>query len=426
MMHVNSRHMMAGYLVLLFGGGGLQTHAQPNVVGLVRDAETGIPLASAHVSASTGAGTTTNALGQFVLRLDAFPATIHVSHLGYGSHALAAEALPTETLRVALQPSVYMLPEMEVVSEAYVHEIIRRAYEKARAYDRTDHVAKAFQRMLWWRDDDVVSMSEAFSDIRISYVGLIAEALTQGRYAFAAEATTDDLSVNWSRGFSYIHFFESAKDDVGFYTSLRPYPLSKKAPKDFRFTYEGRVREGEADYHIIAFELLEHAKQRQASYTGRLFIDAWTHHVLRFEGETLTEASYRGQAIRSQFTMEYGLDVDEIRLRNVTIKTIFFHEDGLEERYEGHLWVYDYDTDVEDRRNVLLNALTWRSADKAAIDARPYDASFWRDNPVVARTPVEEAVIEQFERAGAFGNLVPEAAPGGEENSSSSQAEDDP
>ncbi len=42
-------------------------------------------------------------------------------------------------------------------------------------------------------------------------------------------------------------------------------------------------------------------------------------------------------------------------------------------------------------------------AERLFIDAAAYDPAFWRDHPVLARTPIDRAAIASFERTGAFG-----------------------
>ncbi|MBN8587958.1 MAG: hypothetical protein J0L94_06500 [Rhodothermia bacterium] len=49
------------------------------------------------------------------------------------------------------------------------------------------------------------------------------------------------------------------------------------------------------------------------------------------------------------------------------------------------------------------------------INRLDYNPDFWRNNPIIARTPLEEGVIAEFERTGAFGNLLP-ATNGGNGN----------
>ncbi len=46
------------------------------------------------------------------------------------------------------------------------------------------------------------------------------------------------------------------------------------------------------------------------------------------------------------------------------------------------------------------------SQDLADIRRKPYDPAFWRDNPVVTRTPLEEEVIRSFEQEKAFGTMI--------------------
>jgi hypothetical protein len=54
----------------------------------------------------------------------------------------------------------------------------------------------------------------------------------------------------------------------------------------------------------------------------------------------------------------------------------------------------------------IYHAWAARQDDYARIDAAAYDPAFWRDHPVLARTPTDRAAIASFERTGAFGRLT--------------------
>ena len=112
---------MAGLVVLVGVGPAGAQPAERVLAGRVADAETGAPLAAAHVFlAHSTRGTTTADDGTF--RLGAVPAGAHevaVSMLGYALHVydLAADAPDSLFLDVRLHPAVLPLGAIEVAAE---------------------------------------------------------------------------------------------------------------------------------------------------------------------------------------------------------------------------------------------------------------------------------------------------------------------
>ena len=62
----------------------------------------------------------------------------------------------------------------------------------------------------------------------------------------------------------------------------------------------------------------------------------------------------------------------------------------------------------EDNNLSKLNfeELNRKTKDKNVIESIVYDANFWRDNPVVKQTTLEDSFIKMMESKKAFGTMI--------------------
>ena len=128
---------LAPTLLLLLAGGAL-AQAPTSVGGVVTDAETGAPLAGANVAVLVGGavvtGASTNAEGQFALRLRALPVDVAVRYLGYETARLRVTDSTATPLRVALRPAPATLGEVAVTAtEDPADALMRRVIARTRA-----------------------------------------------------------------------------------------------------------------------------------------------------------------------------------------------------------------------------------------------------------------------------------------------------
>jgi len=67
------------------------------------------------------------------------------------------------------------------------------------------------------------------------------------------------------------------------------------------------------------------------------------------------------------------------------------------------LTVYSVDNDLKDQQ---FEALNRRTKDKTVIESLQYDPGFWRNNPIVKQTTLEDSFIKMMESKAAFGTMT--------------------
>ncbi len=153
------------------------------------------------------------------------------------------------------------------------------------------------------------------------------------------------------------------------------------------------------------------------SMEGQVFIDMETFDILKLSGKFVSNElkviAFRGEGKVDDYVMEYesSYQTDEagdLYLEYISAKQSFdvIYEDRPSKRVstQSLFNIYEYYTPAKkDRR--LGGRLSFRRSDANAINQKGYDTEFWRENSIVKRTPVEEAVIADFEKNRQFGSI---------------------
>ena len=155
--------------------------AQGLVTGKVLDKQTRQPVPYASVVvAGTTQGTTTNAEGEFGLRVARLPAKVLAFSLGYGRDSVTVTAAgPTPPL--ALQAAPVALPAVE--PPGYAAELLARAYRVLQHTRGQAQYGQAFYRQVTRNGGEPTEVQEAIWDVKTSSAGLDGSRLAQGRYA---------------------------------------------------------------------------------------------------------------------------------------------------------------------------------------------------------------------------------------------------
>ncbi len=145
----------------------LSAQAQVLLRGVVRDAETGVTLAAAHVVVdSTEQGTITNREGQFEIVVAALPVVLRVRYIGYQTQRLTIGPNDPRSLEIDLEPAVYELGEIFVAGEEFAANVMRKVIENKQAWRNhlQSYQMRGFTRITLENDRRVALISEAVFD----------------------------------------------------------------------------------------------------------------------------------------------------------------------------------------------------------------------------------------------------------------------
>ncbi len=399
------KHLLATAFALFLLAASLPLCAQQRLAGKVVDAATGqpVPYASLGVLGTTR-GTTSNAEGEFELHEVALPGRLVVSELGHRRDTVAvAAAGASQPLQIRLQAASVQLPEVQVGS--YLGELVAKAYRELRRTNSQHTYGQTFYRQVTHLDQEATEVQEMVWETETSNAGLEGSALAQARFAKKKALIS---FTNFSLYTKRYSLFNSRDDSSTFKGLIGPHVTDYLTLKLLGITQDGNqqlVEIGFSNKHETATDFTH----------GSMVINEATHQVLRLRLETSglhTKSNnplfkFKNEVTRIEWAFQpsaHGaaklayLKVDyQTALGRVMKPDMAIHVASFASCYNGQ---------ASPAASVTYAPAKNGEADLAAIKQTTYDPAFWRDNPVVKRTPLEDNIMRAFEQKGAFGTML--------------------
>lgn len=375
--------------------GPLAAQAQSQLSGRVLDRQTRQPVPYASVVvAGTTQGTTSNADGEFVLRVNQLPVKVLAFSLGYGrDSATVAQAGPALTL--ALAPAPVALPAVE--GSSYAAELLARAYRELQRTAAYPQYGQAFYRQVTRLGDDPTEVQEMVWDVKATSAGLAGFSYAQGRYAAKKALVHFRNFPNYSLDAS---FFAPGVDSAAYKAVVSP-----NAARDYTLRLKGLTQSGSHPVAEVAFASKADARQ------GSVYIDTDTYQVLHFVVQMPATTTSNNPLFRFReptITLEFDLapqpEAARLNYLKITYNGYIVRPLRADMNMQVNSFTYFYNPQSTPTAAAYSNASA--PLDLATIKQKPYDAAFWRDNPVVKRTPLEEEVLRSFENQKAFGTML--------------------
>lgn len=374
-------------------------HGQGQVTGKVLDRQTRQPVPYASVVvAGTTTGTTCNAEGEFALAVARVPAKVLAFSLGYGRDSVlvaAAGAVPP----LALAPVPIQLPTVEPVS--YAAGVLAQAYQQLQRSQAHFVYGQAFYRQLTRNGNEPTEVLEAVWNSKSSSAGLAGTRLEQGRYAYRKAPMNFENFTTYTKvvgGFCAI----SAADTTDSHAVL-----SHDAARLYTLQFKGITQSNGRSVAEIAFV----SRPGIPAVSGSLFIDLASYQVLHARAtRPLTAQLSKPGVAAKDATVSMEVDFKPQAAGAVLNYIKATASLSLEQPHKPTVPVLaESFTSFYDQRPVPTG-LPYAgpdapASDLAAIKQKAYDPAFWRNNPAVKRTPVEEEVIRSFEQQKVFGTL---------------------
>lgn len=393
------KHLQAMFLLWLLAlpAGAQQAVFQAAVV----DAQSGQTLPFASVYAENGASTITNSEGCFSIETDSL-AVLHISYVGYKPQTVRALQLRRV---VELQPMELGLQEVTVTP---IGPVIRKATKETlrQLQKHKRQSANFFYRQTAFADSVCYEFAEAFLAGK-SAAWLRDLELVSGRYAGIRSDSMHHYSFYGNfYTFSQIEVASKSGALSGFADLL---PLSRNYSKYYDVDY--KVIRDTNDNRLFAIHFAPQPHVRQSILDATLYIDEQTMHLRKMEGV--------GRNIRV-LHRDYEKKDSFVVIKKMIIPTEFaFVVNMTEER--GFLEVQSVFVDeshVQGGKQVVTRSILFNVGDRKmgrgekmkfygnlhnGIEQQGFNRDFWHDNETVLRTPVEQQVMELFERDNLFG-----------------------
>ncbi len=392
-----------------------ETSNKPVVQGVLLDSETKQPIPFANIALQGKyRGTSTNALGEFVITLDTLPTSLVVSHVSYIKQIVNIKRA-NQPLALTLTPKESTLEEVVVKSgktDPRLYRIMEKVLDRARSNSKNLKYGRAFYRQKSKNDSIYSELYEMFFDTRFSTLGIEDWALQEGRYALKEGGKAGSYIFN--KNFTLVNrLFPTLQPETDAYIM----PMRPDWYGYYEMVWEETLSEDDKQVAIIRYQAEPGFHYRTPIMEGRLFIDLTTYDVLKLEGEiaddklevvslTSKDGEWKNYTLsyEAAFTQNdsLGLLLDYIR----TGQTFDYWRDNAFSKKvetEAQLTFYEYYQPRKYKR--LGGRLRFDKSDIDRIERITYDRAFWENNPIVKRTPVEEEVIASFEADREFGSI---------------------
>ncbi|MFN0257117.1 carboxypeptidase-like regulatory domain-containing protein [Pedobacter ureilyticus] len=383
------------FFLLIFG---TIAHAQI-IQGKVVDEISGEPIPFVSIGViGTNNSTVTNDAGEFVLKNIILPAKLRYSHVSY--LLLESEISTANNLYVKLKAAAINLKTVTI--DPYRGErLVKAALEKTKEFEKENFYGKAFYRQLTTIDGKAKQIYELFYDLKFNVSNVEGWIAKQSRFAESNEGISFSMSNQ-----SYLTFllagslFEGRK--MGKYVSL-------KTLKDFEITVERYIEQKEQDVAVVSCKYKGKKKDFYTNFTYYIGVD--DSKIYRLESSAfnlplkVNATSKMPPNVTTVATFN-GANTPIPVLESISTK-LFLHlstrNRSISPVINSMLTVYQLDKNLNTQNFTELNK---KIQDKTVVESIAYNPDFWKNNPIVKQTALEDAFIKMMESKSAFGTMI--------------------
>lgn len=397
-------------------------YSQTMLSGKIIDEETAesIPFANILVE-STFYGTASNVEGEFSLKIESFPVTLRISSLGYETKLLRLDNKQDSNLEINLVPFVASLGEVDVTGDFEV-KLVEKAVKKLTVTEDEKIIGKGFYRQLTQSDSVYTEFIETFYLAELYQRGIKGWKVQNGRFAVISR---DSLK-------SRMTFADFSRISLRGILDKKPYreefiwPIREDVRKYYDFYLSETYQQNDKKVYVIEYSPKENVSE--PAFTGKIAIVDKSYAIEELH-MTISHPEYKPvETVKKKTKSEKH--VVQIVYRNsflegngqyypkslnVDISFDYIKKKGLFGKVDfkrrvhtsSVLYFFDYEVDstLQYFTDDYFTGADDKTSDYAKINETEYNSTFWVNNPIIKRTPVERKVIESFEKYGSFGKM---------------------
>lgn len=392
---------MKKYLIcLLFVAFVIKVQAQ-NLQGKVVDETTGagIPFVSVGILGTNNA-TVTNENGDFILRSNSYPVKLRASHISY----IVSEIDITESgekVEIKLKPATLTL-NVVTIDPFLGQRIVKSALELAAQNTSNYFYANAFYRQLTTVNNRPTQIYELFYDLKWNTKRVQGWSAVQSRFAELNEGLVFSLNNQSYLTFSYSGYLMPEKG--GNFVNLTNLT-------DYTITVEKYIDQASQKIAVVSCKYKK-AKKNKYYVNSTYYIGVNDSKVYRLENNvynlpmSISDASSKYPPAVTTIATFNGDGHDIPILESVATKfmiNVVARGQELNAGISSLLTVYKVDKNLSEQHFEQLNRKT---KDKNVIESIAYNPDFWRNNPIVKQTTLEDSFIKMMESKQAFGTMI--------------------
>ena len=281
-------------------------------------------------------------------------------------------------------------------------KLVKAALEKAAGFSTQHFYGNAFYRQLTSLNGKPSQVYELFYDLEFNLSKVKGWIAKQSRFA----ETNDGIAFSMSNQ-SYLTFslagylFEEKKTGK---------TVTLKSLNDFEISIEKYIEQKEQDIAVVSCKYKGNKKQFYINST--YYIGVEDLKIYRLENSIfnlpikLSGSSSKIPPIATTIATFNGEKTPIPVIENISTKLYLNLVAGgrtLTPVISSMLTIYQLDKTLNTQK---FTELTKNVKDKAIIESIAYNPIFWKDNPIVKQTTLEESFIKMMESKSAFGTMI--------------------
>ncbi|HTM99587.1 MAG TPA: carboxypeptidase-like regulatory domain-containing protein [Pedobacter sp.] len=371
------------------------------IQGKVTDARTGegIPFVSLSV-VGTNTATITNENGEFTINVQKLPAKLRFGHVSY--RLLETTIDKEEPVNIKLAPAAIDLNEV-VIRPHEGRDLLRSALLNAREHINTLFFANAFYRQLTTTNNRPTEIHELFYDLSWNIKHVQGWTAKQSRFAEVIDPLKFSLNNQSFLTFSYAGYL---------FPDKKKRYVSVKYLADYDIEIDRYIEQKDQDIAVITCKLKK-TRKNQFYVNSTYYVGVKDQKIYRLENKIynlpldLSPAlSFKFPPIVSTIATFNGDNSPTPVLESIATKvylSLYANDRELNSVISSLLTVIKIDNQLKNQQFQNLNS---NIKDKKVIESIKYDADFWRNNPIVKKTSLEDNFIKMMESKNAFGTMT--------------------
>lgn len=361
------------------------------------------PIAFTHISfPKSSRGVVSNENGEFIIEAAELPIEINISHVAYLNKKITLTA-DTDTT-ITLSPNVRMLEE--IVVDAGAFNLANKIFQQLKDKHLNVYYGKAFYRQVAVHDTIPTEFIEAFYDLSIRYDGINKVAVEQARFARKVGDPDQQMYLKF-RNFSYLStgfnlYAEANSSSVG-------RPFGEDFFNTYHFSISKKYFKGGEEFVVLDFKpgnnpqnLMGAGNVVYNKSRGKIMKYTMTLNNALGADEDLSEANPGLTLLEPGY--KWIISFDEDHPYPSLIQVFFTYKlkqnTGIaDSQIQSNFLVYEQTT----KPSKKLRTVEKYAEDVSIFENAKYRSKFWKDNPIIKRTPAENKVIKTFEDQNAFG-----------------------
>jgi TonB-dependent SusC/RagA subfamily outer membrane receptor len=377
------------------------------ILGKVIDSKTNetIPFCSVTID-GTRTGTSSNEMGEFELSVKEFPQTIIISHINYQQQEIKISS-SSKNLIIKLEPLVFELEEVTISNkgDVFASELAEKAFNRAEVGSFKDNYGKAYYRQKSKNGTQYSEFSEIIYDIKYSTEGISDWDILEGRYALKGGTVNNRNYTLLSR---VLKSFQQNSEDLIF-------PFRKEVDRFYTVKTLEKFTSSNQNIAIISFKPKTWVTSPILS--AEAYIDTDNFDLLKLTA-TLKNDDFKAVKFKDKTAKKknYVLSYEMAFKKNETKALLmdymkvdqqfdYYKNDSLITNVTSSSILSFFEHYTPNSRKKLGRQFNTNDSDWQKLNAIGYNKSFWDENAIVKRTPIEEEIIQSFERNNAFESI---------------------